>query len=122
MRAEEGEIGVLVTIVQLALADGEELGRLDLVDRVPADAADKLSLGYDDYVLVYNTTEVSFVGSFENRKEGYVPSFSLMVPRMPAMLVTRFPPSAGVSTRRISPEGRLTTRAGESGVEGERKV
>lgn len=52
MGAEEGEVAVLVRIVELALAEGEELGRLDPVDRVAADAADELGFGDDDDVLV----------------------------------------------------------------------
>lgn len=60
--AEEGEIGVLIGIVELALTEGEELGRLDLVDGMSADTADELGLGDDDDVLVCSVKNVSFMG------------------------------------------------------------
>ena len=51
-----------------------------------------------------------------------LPSRSLIIPRMPAMLETRFPPNNAPSFNRRSPMGRLTTRVGAAGDEGEVKA
>jgi hypothetical protein len=50
------------------------------------------------------------------------PSLSLMTPKMPAILETRFAPSKDPSLSRISPEGLSITNVGALGVEGEVKA
>lgn len=52
MSAQQCEIQVLIRIVQLALAHGQELGREHFVDHVPADAPYQLRLCDDDDVFI----------------------------------------------------------------------
>src|SRR5690606_16173737 len=55
----------------------------------------------------------------------HVPSRNWIMPRMPAMLVTRvtrFPVRRAASLSRISPVGRSIDRAGALGLEGEEKM
>lgn len=49
----------------------------------------------------------------------HIPNFSLMIPRMPAMLDTRFVPSIDPSFNRISPVGLEITSVGDVGEEGD---
>lgn len=125
---EDQEELVLVRVVDLSLAHGKKIGRDDLVDHVASEAAHRDGLGDDDDVLVcrHSVSVVSRGGGLEkNSKEHGVPRRSWMMPRMPAMLVTRdtlFAATRAPSVRRMSPVGRSMVRAGALGEEGERKV
>lgn len=51
-----------------------------------------------------------------------MPSFNLMIPKIPAILETLLVPNRGPSLKRRSPDGRSTTRVGAEGVDGEVKA
>ena len=70
-------------------------------------------------IMMYLSMTVSIIWHQTNVD---VPRANLIIPMIPALLVTRFPLRMGLVTNLISPEGLSTTRAGEFGEEGETKV
>lgn len=53
--------------------------------------------------------------------DGYIPKRRLMIPKIPWMLETRWPPNNLPSFSLRSPEGRSTTRVGVFGEDGDEK-
>lgn len=112
---------------------GQELGRLDFVHTVPLNATDNLRLGDDDDVFVCRVSPLmsalrTAASTWEAQalvqaqlRSSYSPRRRRIMPKMPAMLVTRLPASDGFCTMRTSPDGRSIISAGWSGDDGERK-
>jgi hypothetical protein len=85
------------------------------------ETANRLRFSYHDNVFVYQRQQIS-AGAQNINKDKIVPRRSLIIPSIPAMLDTRFPPKRTPSFSLRSPEGRSTTKVGAEGAEGDVKA
>lgn len=73
-------------------------------------------------IMYLSISSLVQVVSFIYKRLAGLPSRSLMIPRMPAILDTRLPPNSGPSFNRRSPDGRSTTNVGADLEEGDVKA
>lgn len=84
-------------------------------------SAHRLSFRNYYYIFVYATGQYRLdVRNKQGNRS--IPNLSFMMPRMPAMLDTRFAPESVPSISRKPPEGLSTTSVGAEGTEGEVKA
>jgi hypothetical protein len=102
----------------LTLTEWQELGCSHLVDLMALDPANRFGFGDCDDVAVCAILSASD----QHPCLLTVPSLRWMMPRMPGMLDTLWPPVILPSLSLMSPVGRSTTSVGASGEEGEEKA
>ena len=117
---QESQEFVFIGIMQCSFSKRKELSCDDSVHHVPSQSAHGLSFCDDNDIFIFTKQDQSNSSTYHQMLNP--PSLSLMMPKIPAMLETRFVPSRDPSLSRISPEGRSITNVGALGVEGEVKA